>query len=185
MLIETNYSTALLLCCTQLLERQVYSVAKLCPDQSFLSLCRLRHVSGLRMLYKVNSNSNHCLFSALPSTSVRVRHTKLLLQLIHQSLKCQFVERPNLQGVSSGPGSYWDDLPCTVFGTGTWMCLVNGVVCFSVCLPRVVFFQFAVAQVLVGLRKQFINNLVFHTWAFAAGFKIIIIIIIGNSQCFT
>ena len=48
-------------CHLQLLERQVYSVARLCPDQSFLSLCHRRRVTGLSMLYKVNANSNHCL----------------------------------------------------------------------------------------------------------------------------
>ena len=32
-------------------------------------------------------------------------------------------------------------------------------------------FQFSVAQVLVGLRKQFINNFAFSTWACAAGFN--------------
>ena len=53
----------------QLLERQVYSVARLCPDQSFLSLCHLRRVVGLIILDKVNSDSNHCLFSDLPSAS--------------------------------------------------------------------------------------------------------------------
>ena len=31
----------------QLLERQVYSVAWLCPDQTFLSLCHRRHVAAL------------------------------------------------------------------------------------------------------------------------------------------
>ena len=49
-------------CHLPLLERQVYSVAKLCPYQSFLSLCHRRLAVGLWMLYKVNSNSNHCLF---------------------------------------------------------------------------------------------------------------------------
>ena len=68
-------------CHLQLLERQVYSVARLCPDQTFSSLCHRRHVAALCMLYKVNSNSNHCLFSELPSASVRVRHSKLRLQL--------------------------------------------------------------------------------------------------------
>ena len=63
-------------CHLQLIERQVYSVARLCPDQTFLSLCHRRHVAALCMLYKVNSNSNHCLFSELPSASVRVRHTR-------------------------------------------------------------------------------------------------------------
>ena len=36
--------------------------------------------------------------------------------------------------------------------------------------PKFVF-QLSVEQVLVGLRKQFINNFVFPTWACAAGFK--------------
>ena len=63
----------------QLLEARC-SVTRLCPDQTFLSLCHRRHVAALCMFYKVNSNSNHCLFSELPSASVRVRHR---LQLIH------------------------------------------------------------------------------------------------------
>ena len=63
-------------CHLQLLERQVYSVARLCNDLTFLSLCRL-HVAALCMLYKVNLSSNYCLFSELPSTSVRVQHTEL------------------------------------------------------------------------------------------------------------
>ena len=57
------------------LERQVYSVARLCPDLSFLLLCHRRRVAGLSMLYKVNSNSNHCLFSGLPSVSIRFQNS--------------------------------------------------------------------------------------------------------------
>ena len=38
------------------------------------------------------------------------------------------------------------------------------------CFPEFVF-QFSVVQVLVRLRKQFINNFVFPTWACAAGFN--------------
>ena len=63
-------------CHLQLLERQVYSVARLGPDRILLSLCHRRHAAVLCMLYKVNSNSNHCLFSELPSASVRVRHIR-------------------------------------------------------------------------------------------------------------
>ena len=33
------------------------------------------------------------------------------------------------------------------------------------------FLQISVAHVHMGLRKQFINNFVFHTWACAAGFN--------------
>ena len=47
-------------CHVQLLERQVYAVARLCLDQSFLPLCHRRRVAGLSMLYKVNLKSNHC-----------------------------------------------------------------------------------------------------------------------------
>ena len=48
-------------CHHQLLERQVYSVARLCPDESFLSLCYRRRVAWRRKLYKVISNSNLCM----------------------------------------------------------------------------------------------------------------------------
>ena len=37
-------------CHLQLLEHHVYSVARLCPDQSFLSLCHRYRVAGLCML---------------------------------------------------------------------------------------------------------------------------------------
>ena len=54
-------------CYLQLLERQVYSVVRLSPDESLsLSLCHRRCVAGLCMLYKVNSNSNHCHTVPLP-----------------------------------------------------------------------------------------------------------------------
>ena len=39
------------------------------------------------------------------------------------------------------------------------------------CFIELCFLQFSVAQVLVGLRKQFINNFVFPTCAYAAGFN--------------
>ena len=60
-----------------------YSVARLCHDQSLLLLCHRRHVAALCMSYKVNSNSNHCVFSELLSASVRVRHKGVRLVLIH------------------------------------------------------------------------------------------------------
>ena len=42
----------------------------------FLAVVHRRRVARLSLLYKVNSNSNHCLFSELPSASTRVRHTR-------------------------------------------------------------------------------------------------------------
>ena len=63
-------------CLLQLLELQVYSVARLYPNQRILSLCHLRRVAELRLLYRFNSYSNHCLFNELPSASTRVRYTR-------------------------------------------------------------------------------------------------------------
>ena len=63
-------------CHLQHVERQVYSVARHCIDQTFLLLCHRRHVAALCMLYKVNSNSNHCLFNELLPAYVKVRHTR-------------------------------------------------------------------------------------------------------------
>ena len=37
-------------CYLQFLERQVYLMDSICPDQSFLSLCHRCHVAGLCML---------------------------------------------------------------------------------------------------------------------------------------
>ena len=75
---------------------------------------------GLCMLYKVNSNSNHCLFSELPSASVRVRQTwtaaaahPLELELWRcRTFKFARCFLPAQTRV-------WNDLPYTVFDTGT------------------------------------------------------------------
>ena len=58
-------------CHLQLLELQVCSVTMLCIDQSYR-----RQVAPLCMLYKVNSNINHCFISVLPSSSNRIRYTE-------------------------------------------------------------------------------------------------------------
>ena len=98
-------------CHFQLLERQVYSMARLCPDQSFLVLCHRRRVAGLSMLYRVNS-TRITLFSGLPS-AVTVRHT------LDWSLKYQRVERPNSQGVSCRPRFECGMIFPTMFDTDT------------------------------------------------------------------
>ena len=124
-------------CHLQLLERQVYSVARLCPDQSFVSFL----VAALCMLYKVNSNSNYCLFSDLPSSSVRVQHTRAaaaahLLEfevswlITYQFARCFLPANTRVQ----------NDLPYTVFDTGTFYGLKGAVNRWL--LPRVVFFSF-------------------------------------------
>ena len=89
-------------CHVRLLERRVYSVVRLCPDQTLLSFCHRRHVAVLCLLYiarlvpnriNVCSVSFHLLLSECHTS-------ELLLQLIHYSLKYQAVERRNLHGVS-------------------------------------------------------------------------------------
>ena len=146
-------------CHLQVLERHVYSVAWLCPDQTFLSLCHRRRVAGLSILHRVNSISNHCLFGAFPST-IEIDIPELRPQLVHWNLKCQGVESPNLLGFS-----YRLRFDCGM--TFPTMCLTperwmgSRVQSTVGCCPEFCFFQFSVAYVLVGLEKQFINNFVF------------------------
>ena len=90
-------------CQLQLLERLVYSVARLCADHCFLSLCHRHHVAGLCMLYKDNSNSNHCLFSELPSASTRLRHTRPAAAAHPLEFKVSRCRTSQLQGVSWRP----------------------------------------------------------------------------------
>ena len=63
----------------------------------------------------------------------------------------------------------WNDIPYTVFDTGT-LDEFKGAVTVE-CFPELCFLQFSVVQVLVGLQKQLIKNVVFPTWACAAGFN--------------
>ena len=102
-------------CHLQLLERQVYSVARLCSDQIFLSLRHQRHVAALCMLYKVNSNSNHCLFCELRSASVRVRHTRAVAAAHPIEFETSQFARCFLPAQTR----VWNDLPYTVFDTET------------------------------------------------------------------
>ena len=69
-------------CHLLLLDRLLCSEARLCHDQSFLSLCHRRHVIVVYMLYKVNSNSDHCLFRELSSASTGINKPKLLPQIV-------------------------------------------------------------------------------------------------------
>ena len=87
-------------CHLQLLERHVYSEARLSPDESFLLVCHRHHVVGLRMLYKVNSNSNHCLFSKFHLFLLEFGILELRPQLIHWSLNYHGTEHPNLLDLS-------------------------------------------------------------------------------------
>ena len=110
-------------CHLQLLERQVYPVARLFHDQSFLSFCHLRPVAWLSVVYKLNSNSNHCLFSELPSASTRDRYTRAagpahLFQF--EVSRC----RTSLCAGCFLPDQVriWNDLPYTVLTPKRRMC---------------------------------------------------------------
>ena len=128
-------------CHLQLLVRQVCSVARLCPEQSFPSLCHRRKVVALYLLNKVNSNSNHCLFSELPSASVRVCHTRAAAAanpLEFEVSRCwtsQFA-----RCFLPAETRVWNDLPYTVSDTGTIDGIKGAVNRWL--LPWVVFFCF-------------------------------------------
>ena len=106
-------------CHVQLLERQVYSVAN-CPDQSFLSLCHRRNVVGQSLLYKENSNPNHCLFCELPSASTIARHTRASAAahpLELEGTRCRTLKFSRC--FLPTQFRMWNDLPYTVFDTRT------------------------------------------------------------------
>ena len=115
----------------------------------------LRRVARLRMLYKVNANSNHSLFCELPSAPSRVRQTwaaaavrPLEIELsrcrISQFERCLLPAQVRI----------WNDFPYTLCLTPEhWMgSMVRSTVG---CFPELCFLQFSLAQVIVGLRKQF------------------------------
>ena len=89
---------------------------RFCPDPSFLLLSSTSFGWAIYFVQGY-SNSNHCLFSELRSTSTRVRQNELRPQLIHWSLKYQGVEHHNLQGLS-----YWLRLECEM--TFPTLCLI-------------------------------------------------------------
>ena len=157
-------------CYHQLLESQVYSVARLCSDQSFLSLCPRTNVAGLSMLYKDNSNSNHSLFSELPYASTRVRHTRAAAAA--HPLEIEVSRCKTSEFVKCF-------LPAQVCGvTFLALCLISECLMGSRVrdnrwlLPGVVFSSvFLRRRYVRGLRKQLRNNFVFHSWACAACFN--------------
>ena len=104
-------------CYLQLHERHVYSVTRLYPAQGFLSLCHRRRVAGLSMLYKVNASSRHCLFGELPSASSRHRHSRAAAAA--HPLKSMGRTSQFSRSFLPAQVRMWNDLPYTVFDTGT------------------------------------------------------------------
>ena len=144
-------------------------MARLCPDPSYLWLIvscwvMLDGVSCTRLFRTqiiVCSVSVHLL---LPEFDI----PELRLHLIYWSSKYQGVERANMEGVFCRPRFVFGmTFPIyTVFGSRTLDGYKGAVNRWL--LPRVVFFQVSVAHVLMGLRKQLINNFVCPPWACAA-----------------
>ena len=122
------------------------------------------------MLYKVNSNSNHCLFSELSSASTRVRHTRAAPAALPLEFEVSRCRTSQFAGsFLSAQDRMWNNLPYTVFDTGM-LDGFKGAQSTVGCFSELCFLQFSVAQVLVGLRKLFINNFIFRTWACVACF---------------
>ena len=107
----------------------------------------------IRTLVSVCSGSFHLLLLEFDILELRP-------QLIHWSLKYQGVERHNLLGLSCR--LRFDcgmTFPTLCLTPELWM--GSRVQSTIGCFPELCFIQFSVEQVLVGLQKQFINNLVF------------------------
>ena len=152
-------------------------MARLCPDQTFLSLCHRRHVASLCMAYKVNWNSNHCLYSELPSVSVRVRQNRAAAAahpLEFEVSRCRTSQFARC--FLSAQARVWNDLPCTLFDTRTLDGFKGAQSLVILYIPEFVF-QFFVAQVHVAkvIYKQFCFS---HLGLCLLVLKIIIIIII-------
>ena len=88
-------------CPCQLLKSQVYSVARLCSDQRFLSLCHRRNVCWTDCV-----SCKMFIRTRITVCSVRVRiifYSSTYPSCSSMSLNYQGVESPNLQGVSCRP----------------------------------------------------------------------------------
>ena len=137
------------------------------PNESFLSLSHRRRVAGRAEYFvQLKFELDHCLFSELPSVSLRVRHTRGAAAAHSLSLKNQVVERRNFQSVFLPPRFECEMGFATLCLTPeSWIC--SWVQLTVGCFPELCF---PVVPVFARLRKQFINNFVFPTWACAAGF---------------
>ena len=148
------------------------------------------HVTEIRiwyivgMLWKVISNSNHCLFSGLHRLLLEFWLTRAAAAA-HRSIGVRSIKVQNVptcynMSLHREEWGMWFECGM-IFRTlcltpARWMGsrMQSTVGCFS----ELCFLQFSVAQVLVGLRKQFINNFVLPTWACPAGFNFLIIVVI-------
>ena len=147
-------------CHLQLLERQVYLVPRLCPDQSFLSLCRQHNVAGWSMFYEVNLNSYHCLFGMLPSASTWVQHTQVATTALPLEFEVSWCRTPQIcKMFPAGPGSNvkWPSLHWVWHWNTGW---VQGGSQLLVASPSCVFSVFCGADA-CGVAKAIYKQLCF------------------------
>ena len=136
------------------------------PDQTFLSLCHQRQVAALCMLYKVNLNSNHCLFSELPFASVKVGHTRAAAVAHPFEFEVSRCRTSQFARCFLPPQiRVWNDLPYTVFDTGTldgFKGAVNRWLHPRVCFP--VFCDAGDCGVEKAIYKQFFSHFGLCSW---------------------
>ena len=130
----------------------------------------------------VNSKTNLCLLSKIPSVLTRFPHTRATAAahpVEFEVSKCRTAQfaRSSFCQVKSLPGTslpgqvcMWNNLH-HMFDTwrldgfnGCSQPLIASLSCVS--------FQFSVANVIVVLREEFVNNFFFSAWGCAAGFNI-------------
>ena len=146
-------------------------MARLCPAIRVSCRCVIdvKHLHCMCMLYKINSNWNN-LFSQFPSATVRDQHTGAATAahpLEFEITRCRLSQFAGCFLPSQT--RVWNNLLSIVFVTVTFDGYKGSSQSLVASLSNV--YHFSMAQVLVGLRKQFINNFVFSTWACAAGFN--------------
>ena len=102
----------------------MYSVARLCSDQTFSLLCHRRHVTALCMLYKVIrtriivcSVSFHQLLSELTYRAAAAAHP-----LVFEVSRCRTSKFAGC--LPPAQIHFWNALPYTVFDTGTLLLLL-------------------------------------------------------------
>ena len=166
------------ICHLQLLERQVYSVARLGPDQSFLSLCHRRRVACCHTtFYKVNTKLIRTLITVCSASFNLLTQKYEIPEPAANPLEFEvsrYRTSKFARSFLSAQVRMWN-FPYTIFDTGTLNGFKGAVNRWL--LPRVVF-SFSVPQMLVGLRKGIYKQVcIFHL---GPVLQVLIIIIVVN-----
>ena len=124
-------------------------------------------------LYEVNSNSNRCLFSELPSASIRVRHTGAAAAA--HPLEFEVSRFRRSQFARCFLPAQWKDLPYTVFVTGTLDGFKRAV--NRLLLPWVMFFSILWHRCVWGCESNF-YAILFFSLGLTVPFVLIMLLII-------